>query len=145
MLRLHGGSGIELPGGRDERMSATQRWTTREIVGLVIHGLVAACMVLAGAGKLLGYMPLPEELARFTFVIGVGEVTTAVLLCVPRTFSAGLLLASAFWGGAICTDMIFEPSGLGFLVPTGFLAATWVGAYLRDPGVLASLRGASPR
>jgi hypothetical protein len=84
-------------------------------------------------------MPQPEGLARFTSAIGVGEAATAVLLCVPRTFSVGLLLASAFWGGAICTDMIHESSGAGFLVPAGFLAATWLGAYLRDEAMLASL------
>jgi hypothetical protein len=41
-------------------------------------------------------------LAEQTRLIGAGAVLTALLLPTPRTLSFGVLMASSFWGGAIC-------------------------------------------
>jgi hypothetical protein len=118
-------------------MKTTRTWKTTG--GWVLHGLIGGIMILAGSAKLFGLFP-PEEVARLGLgvpiqVIGAGEVTSALLLLVPRTSSLGLLLASAFWGGAICLHMSkAEP----FVLQSVFLFFTWVGAYLRVPGALAS-------
>jgi hypothetical protein len=61
-------------------------------------------------------------------VIGAGELASAVLLLTPRTSSLGLLLSSAFWGGAICLHM---SKGEPFVLQSGLLLLTGVGAYLR--------------
>ena len=114
--------------------------------GFVLHVLVGGLMIFAGSAKLLGLFP-PEALAKAGLgeqvrLIGAGEVLTAVLLLVPRTSSLGILLASSFWGGAICLHM---SHGEPYLFPSVFLVLTWVGAYLRNPATLSSFAGRPAR
>ena len=124
-------------------MKANQNWKT--IAGWVLHGLIGGIMILAGSAKVLGLFP-PDQVAKMGLslpiaVIGAGELASAVLLLIPRTSSLGLLLGSAFWGGAICLHMSKgeEP----FALQSVLLLLTWVGAYLRVPGALASFAGCS--
>ena len=99
-------------------------------------------MIFASSGKLLGSPP-PEvvELLRKAGLdgqlklIGTGELITAILLIVPWTASLGVLLASAFWGGAICTHMGLHES---YVFQSVLLALTWVGAFLRLPEMFSS-------
>ncbi len=118
-------------------MKATRNWQT--VGGWVLHGLLAAMMILAGSAKVFGLFP-PEEVAKLGLslpiqVIGAGELASAILLLIPRTSSLGLLLTSAFWGGAICLHMSkAEP----FVLQSVFLLITWVGGYLRVPGAFGS-------
>ena len=123
-------------------MNASRHWKT--IAGWVLHGLVGGSMLLAGSAKVLGLFP-PEQVAKLGLgvpihVIGAGELVSAVLLLVPRTASLGVLLTSGFWGGAICLHM---SKGEPFVLQSVFLLLTWVGAYLRVPGVLASFSAPS--
>jgi hypothetical protein len=119
-------------------------WNWKVIAGWVLHGLIGTMMILAGSAKLFGLFP-PEEVAKLGLsvpiqVIGAGEVLTALLLLVPRTSSLGVLLASGFWGGAICLHM---SRGEPFVMQSVLLVLTWIGAYLRVPGTLQSFAGAS--
>jgi hypothetical protein len=119
-------------------------WNWKTITGLVLHALVAGIMILAGSAKLLGLFP-PEEVAKLGLsgwitVIGAGEVATAVLLLVPRTASLGVLLASSFWGGAICLHMA---RGEPFVLQSVLLLVTWLAAYLRVPGMFSSFAAPS--
>jgi hypothetical protein len=117
--------------------------TTRNrktIAGLVLHTLLAGMMILSALGKLRGSFPPPEAVAQFGLsgwieVIGAGELATAILLLIPRTASLGVLLASAYWGGAICLHM---SKGMSFALQSALLLLTWAGAYLRLPGMLSS-------
>ena len=116
-------------------MKANWKITT----GWVLHGLVGGIMILAGSAKVFGLFP-PDQVAKMGLslpikVIGAGELASAVLLLIPRTSSLGLLLTSAFWGGAICLHM---SKGEPFVLQSVFLLLTWVGAYLRVPGTFAS-------
>ena len=120
-------------------------WNRKTIAGLVLHVLIAGIMILAGSAKLLGLFP-PEMIAKLGLsvpiqVIGAGELGTALLLLIPRTSSLGVLLASSFWGGAICLHMSkAEP----FVLQSALLLLTWVGAYLRVPGMFHSFSASSP-
>ena len=123
-------------------MKASRNWKT--VAGWVLHGLVAGIMLLAGSAKVLGLFP-PEQVEKLGLsvpiqVIGAGELVSAILLLVPRTASLGVLLTSGFWGGAICLHM---SKGEPFVLQSAFLLLTWVGAYLRVPGVLASFSAPS--
>jgi DoxX-like family len=123
-------------------MKANQNWKT--IAGWVLHGLVGGIMLLAASAKVLGLFP-PEQVEKFGLsvpiqVIGAGELVSAILLLVPRTASLGVLLTSGFWGGAICLHM---SKGEPFVLQSALLLLTWAGAYLRVPGVLASLSAPS--
>ena len=118
-------------------MKASRNWKT--IAGWVLHGLVGGIMLLAGSAKVLGLFP-PEQVAKLGLgvpiqAIGAGELASAVVLLVPRTASLGVLLASGFWGGAICLHM---SKGEPFVVQSVLLLLTWLGAYLRVPGTFAS-------
>lgn len=118
------------------------------IGGRVLHALLAAMMIMAGGVKLAAKMP-PEATEKMLpgirdnlMLIAVGEILTAILLLVPVTSSLGVLLASGFWGGVICIHMA---QGESYVIPSVCLLLTWVGAYLRDPGVLYSFgRGSRP-
>src|SRR5882672_4110266 len=118
-------------------MKLTRNW--KMVGGWVLHGLIAGMMILAGSAKVLGFFP-PEQVAKLGLslpiqVIGVGELASAILLLIPRTSSLGLLLASGFWGGAICLHM---SKGEPFVLQSVFLLVTWLGGYLRVPGTFAS-------
>jgi hypothetical protein len=119
-------------------------WNWRTIAGLVLHVLIGGMMIFAGSTKLLGFFP-PEQLAKTGLgdqikLIGAGELASAILLLVPRTASLGVLLTSGFWGGAICLHM---SHGEPYALQSALLFLTWVGAYLRVPGMLSSFT-ASP-
>ena len=80
--------------------------------GWVLHVLVAGLMIFAGSGKVFGFAPpnIVDSLRRFGLgedmrLIGIGECTAAILLLIPWTSWLGVLLTSAFWGGAICIHM----------------------------------------
>jgi hypothetical protein len=107
--------------------------------GLVLHVLIGGLLLVGGAAKVLGLIPLDEVakhgLAESIRLIGVGEMVTAALLLIPRTSSLGVLLTSSYWGGAICIHMAHaEP----YVIPSVLLVLTWVGAYLRIPATFSS-------
>ncbi len=113
------------------------------IAGLVLHSLIAVAMILSSIAKLLGKIAPPDDFVHFKqylMAIALGEFVTAVVLVIPRTMSVGLLLASSFWGGAICVHLMAPQGEFDFLVPGGLLLATWVGAFLRDHRVLFSFK-----
>lgn len=106
---------------------------------------VGGVMLLAAAGAKLAHVPqVVDQMAamgfdggRLTFV-AVLEIVSAVLFLVPFSRSLGLLLVSAFLGGAIATHLqhgqpIYQPAFVLFLI--------WLGAWLRHPQILWSLQG----
>src|SRR5689334_16324559 len=108
-------------------MKAIRNWKTT--AGWVLHGLVGGSMILAGSAKVFGLFP-PDQVAKMGLslpieVIGAGELASAALLLIPRTSSLGLLLTSAFWGGAICLHM---SKGEPLVLQSVFLLLTCVGA-----------------
>ncbi len=64
-------------------MKATRNWQT--VGGWVLHGLLAAMMILAGSAKVFGLFP-PEEVAKLGLslpiqVIGAGELARPSRSC----------------------------------------------------------------
>ncbi len=114
------------------------------ITGWVLHGLIGALLLFAGAGKAFKLVPEMVEglqkagLGDYTTLIGGGALATAILLLIPRTMSIGLLLACSYWGGAILSHMMQHDNGEVVLISV-FLAMTWAGAFLRDPRTLGGL------
>jgi hypothetical protein len=119
-----------------------ERKTWGKVAGLVLHILIGGLLILTGSQKVFGSAP-PEVLVKFGLgeqarLIGAGAVLTALLLLIPRTSSLGILLASAFWGGALCIHMAH---GSPYLFQTVLLVLSWAGAYLRNPATLSSFSG----
>jgi hypothetical protein len=118
-------------------MSERKRWG--KVAGLVLHILIGGLLIFTGSQKILGSVP-PEALVRYGLgeqarLIGAGALLTALLLLAPRTCSLGVLLTSAFWGGAICIHMAH---GEPYLVQAVLLVLSWAGAYLRNPSTFNS-------
>jgi hypothetical protein len=108
------------------------------IAGLVLHVLIGALLIFAGATKLAGATAAVEALSKMgmedkLILIGAGELITALLLILPWTSKLGTLAASGFWGGVICTHMLQHDSYTPYAV---FLAVTWLAAFLRHPEML---------
>ena len=116
---------------------------SRLITGWVLHGLIAASLILAGAAKAF---KLSEEMTKQLgemgklgdqiTLIGAGAMACGILLLIPRTMSIGLLLTCSYWGGAILMHMI---KGESYGLIAVFLAMTWAGAFLRDSRTLGGL------
>jgi hypothetical protein len=124
-------------------MKTTRKWKAN--AGLVLHILISGIMILSGSVKALGSFPAEAVaqlgLSGWIGVIGVGELATAILLLLPRTSSLGVLLASSFWGGAICLHM---SKGSSIVLQSALLLLTWAGAYLRNPGMVVTFSTPSP-
>jgi hypothetical protein len=114
----------------------------RKTLGWLVVIGIAGLMIFAGGGKVFGFAP-PEVteglkkygLAENILLIGWGEITAALLLLLPHSASLGVLMTSAFWGGAICLHMSHrEP----YWLQSVLLALTWLGATLRDRRTLQS-------
>ena len=127
-------------------MNPQNRWL--KVTGLVLNALIAALILFAGSGKVFGFAP-PEVVEKMSeyglsdklLLIGIGEITTALLLIIPKTSPLGTLLASGFWGGVICIHMAHHED---FVTPSVFLAVTWLGAFLRGSVPLLKVKGATP-
>jgi hypothetical protein len=119
-------------------MKARNNWS--KISGLVLHFLIGGLMVFTGAQKILGLVPI-EALAKYGLgeqmrLIGAGALLSALLLVMTRTSTLGILLTSAFWGGAICIHMAHhEP----YVFQAVMLVLSWVGAYLRNSAALSNV------
>jgi hypothetical protein len=116
-----------------------ERKSWGRIAGLVLHVLIGGLLIFTGSQKVLGSAP-PAALVTYGLgeqarLIGAGAILTALLLLIPRTASLGVLLTSAFWGGAICIHMAH---GEPYLFQAVMLVLSWVGAYLRNPATLGS-------
>ena len=67
--------------------------------------------------------------------IAVLEVLSALLFLIPFTRSIGLLMASAYLGGAVATHVGHDQP---FIQPAIVVAVLWLGACLRHPQILWS-------
>ena len=121
-------------------MKESKNWG--KSAGLVLHVLIGGLLIFTGSQKILGSVP-PEALVRYGLgeqarLIGAGALLTALLLLIPRTSSLGILLVSAFWGGAICIHMAH---GEPYLFQAVALVLSWAGAYLRNPAARGNFSG----
>ena len=114
----------------------------RRIAGMVFISL-GSIVLIASAGAKFAHVPkVVNELGAMGFdgsrltMIGIAEIVSALLFLVPLTRALGLLLISAYMGGAIATHV---QHGQPFIQPAMILAILWMGAWLRHPEVLWSL------
>jgi uncharacterized membrane protein YphA (DoxX/SURF4 family) len=114
-------------------MNPQNKWL--KVAGVVLNVSIAALMIFAGSGKVFGFAPpdVVEGMTKYGLgdrlqLIGLGEMTAAILLVIPRTSPFGTLLTSGFWGGVICIHMSHQENFVG---PSVLLALTWLGAFLR--------------
>ena len=118
---------------------------TKKIVGWVLAGLLAAMLIFSAIGKLTGQMnEAMVDAWGFSSgevtLIAVGELLCVVLFLIPKTFSLGTLMLSAYMGGAIATHMQAAPPMDSYLVPSIILVLVWVIAAIRSPDMFSSFK-----
>jgi DoxX-like protein len=109
-------------------------------VGLIF----SAALKFAHVPKVVAQMSsMGYEDGKLVLVAGL-ELISALLFLVPATRSVGLLIISAFLGGAIASH-VAASQFLQVLPPSVFLFLTWFGSWLRHPEVLWSWSGQTGR
>jgi hypothetical protein len=120
------------------------KWMT--ITGWVLTGLVTAIFILSAGFKFTVPLQIGDHVAmaeqfrqgRFSVesmtIIGVVELTCALIYCFPRTAVLGAALLNGYLGGAIVVhinkgELILAPLIIGIIV--------WLGVYLREPRLRA--------
>jgi len=119
------------------------------VIGMVISSTVKFLQ----PAKAVAYMGSMGFQGGIFFLIAGLELLSAAVFCLRSTRSLGLLLVSAYFGGAISAHLAHHPyvTGgpfltymlnhplVGALEPGVFLAAAWIGVGLRHPEVWWSL------
>ena len=110
----------------------------RQVIGQVLVILAGAVLVLSASMKFAAIPPIARQMAadgfggsKLTF-LAVLELFCAALFLWPRTRSLGLLLVSAYLGGAICLHVQLGEYPKS-LPPAAILALAWTGILLKHP------------
>jgi DoxX-like protein len=121
---------------------------TRSIAGTILIFLPGLAVGLSSVLKFAAVPAVAHQMAamgftggRYTLVAAL-ELVSSVLFLFSRTRSFGLLLLSAFLGGAICSHVQMNEVSKG-VGPAVLLALAWTGTWLRHPEMLWSLGKAS--
>ena len=127
-----------------------RRWVVW--VGRVLSAMPVLMMLMSASMKFtrppqvvegfVGKFGYPESTLS---IIGVLEVTSAVLYAIPRTAFLGAVLVTGYLGGAVATHVrVLDPS---FVTPLLLGVFAWVGLYIRDDRLrrLMPLRMPTPR
>ena len=110
----------------NHKMKTILRW---------IPSILLACFVTLSASlKIIGFTPIVDHftemgLLSYLKLFAITELVCVMLFLIPRTFKIGLLLLTAYYGGAIATEIPYHM----IMGPAFFLALTWVAAFARYP------------
>src|SRR5688500_5149291 len=129
------------PIAEERQTTKGRRWT-----GLALSGIAILFLLFDSLGKLLKVAPVVEGTAQLGYPegaivpIGVILLLCVVIYAVPRTAILGAVLLTAYMGGAIATHVrVGSPLLTHVLFPVYVSVLVWLGLYLRDPRVGASL------
>lgn len=108
-----------------------------QILSYVITGIAALMVTLSGIMKLSRKPEIVAGLTKmgvgaFLPVLGIMEILFTVLFLVPLTMKIGFLFLTAYFAGAMATDL---SHGSPIKNSTMVLVLIWIAAFLRDPPV----------
>lgn len=117
----------------------------RRIAAWILTTLITLVFVSSSIFKFMAPPQVVEVFGKWGLgdrlvLIGVGELVSALLFFIPRTNSLGVLLLSAYMGGAIVTHM---QHGEPYYSQSIILLLIWIAGYLRHPELLQSFRTAN--
>ena len=106
---------------------------TKTVLKWIPSGITTLLLVLSGTGKISGQSPMMAhfkemQLDSFITLFGVMEIAFAVCFIFTRTMKAGLLLLTAYFGGAMAVEL---PYGVYVIAPLVLLALIWTAAFVR--------------
>ncbi|UOG72963.1 DoxX family protein [Hymenobacter tibetensis] len=107
----------------------------------LLTGLLTAvpALMVVGSGlfKLTGVPEIREALTKagvidYMYMLGAMELVFAALFLYPKTMKLGVLLLTAYFAGAMATDL---SHGVSPLPPAFILTLVWIAAFVRDRSV----------
>ena len=108
---------------------------TKRIVANVLLAIPALVLIMGGVMKILDKEPesvmqflIKAGFGNYILLLGLGQIVIAALLIYPKTIKIGFLLASSFFGGALCLEI----SGGQPPVSAAFLTILWAGMFLKE-------------
>ena len=117
---------------------------TRTTIGWIFAGLTFLLMAASAADKIRGSQHALTMSASFGIdaatyrILGIIEITSALLFLLPRTAVVGFGLLASYLGGAIATHL---QHGQPIAFPVGIEVFVWMTAAIRLPEMAARLFG----
>jgi len=113
---------------------------TKTILKWTPTGVMILLLLLSGSSKISGQSPMiahfrDMHLEAYVPLFGIMEIAFAVCFVFSRTMKAGLLLLTAYFGGAIAVEL---PYGAYAIAPLVLLALVWTAAFLRRKEIFIS-------
>lgn len=115
-------------------------------VGLVLSVVTSVFLLADAVIHIARVTPVRTAMADLGFdhnaalVIGVLELACLALYLLPRTAVLGVVLFTAYLGGAVCANFrVDKPLWSTVLFPVYVAVALWVGLWLRDEQLRAVL------
>jgi len=107
---------------------------TKKIINIIAAVIPALMVLLSGVIKLSGVKEMVDKLTAmgvgpYIPLLGVMEITFAILFIIPKTMRLGFVLLSCYFAGAIATDLSHGGSIVNALIP---LSLVWIGMFVRD-------------
>ncbi|HMF70557.1 MAG TPA: hypothetical protein VK616_03730 [Flavitalea sp.] len=113
----------------------------KKIITIVFIVLAVGMSLLSGIMKLIGSKDVLATLAlvkmeKYTVMLGLMEITFALLFLFRPTMKIGFILLSCYFAGALSAEIA---NGLPYnaLLP---IVLVWIAAFLRDNGIFLSPR-----
>jgi len=105
---------------------------TNSIIAWVTSGALTALFLFSASGKLFLHPEQMDQLhlGSWRVIIGIGEMTSALLFLFPKTNKLGIFLLSSYMGGAIILHMT---GGMSIIMPAAVLILVWITGILRNP------------
>ncbi len=115
----------------------------RRIAGWVLTILISLLFIISAIAKFFAPAVVIQAVEKWNLrdelmLIAAGELISALLFLIPRTHSLGVLLLTAYMGGAIVTHMQNDEP---YITQAIMLLVIWIVGYLRHPQLLQSFRG----
>ena len=110
--------------------------------GWIITGLVILFLVFDGGTKVLKVAPVLEACEKVGLttdrVVAVGAIllVCTALYSIPHTAVLGVILLTAFLGGAVAIHVRAGSGAFEIAFAIGFCALAWLGLVLREPRLL---------
>lgn len=126
-------------------VTASQRWTSR-----ILIGLPALFLLADGVGKLIKPAPVVEATVNLGYVesvilpLGLILSICTIVYLVPRTAILGAILLTGYLGGAVATHVRAGSGAFPIVFPVLIGAMLWGGLQVPDARLRALLPLASP-
>jgi hypothetical protein len=121
-----------------------------QLAGRILTGIVTLLLAFDAGIKLSGSKAAMEGTVQLGYkphhvlIIGLIALGCLVLYLIPRTAVLGAILWTAYFGGAVATQLRLDNPLFSYILAPVYVATLmWLSLYLRDPRVRALVR--SPR